>query len=184
MAFPLRMADEPEASIAAKVRAAAEVLHLEALLERRPRALSGGQMQRVAIGPHDRAEPPALPLRRAPVEPRRRPAHRDEGRDRETAPRLAATMIYVTHDQVEAMTLADRIVVLRDGAVEQIGAPIELYETRRTPSWPAFSVHRRSTSSPPASSAPPVPPPGSRLVTAPRSRRRSARKASRLELRW
>ena len=106
------------------------MLQLDALLDRKPRQLSGGQRQRVAIGRAIVREPTRLPVRRAAVQSRRRAARRDARRDRaRCTSELGATMIYVTHDQVEAMTLADRIVVLNAGRIEQVGAPLELYHT-------------------------------------------------------
>ncbi|MCS0494025.1 sn-glycerol-3-phosphate ABC transporter ATP-binding protein UgpC [Ancylobacter sp. MQZ15Z-1] len=128
MAFGLRMAKRPEAEIKAQVAEAARILQLEALLERKPRALSGGQRQRVAIGRSIVRHPKLFlfdePLSNLDAELRSQmrveiaKLHRS----------LGATMVYVTHDQVEAMTLADRIVVLRAGLVEQIGTPTELYD--------------------------------------------------------
>ncbi|SDB40766.1 ABC transporter ATP-binding protein [Bauldia litoralis] len=127
MGFALTVARMPKAEIAARVDRAADVLKLEALLDRRPKALSGGQRQRVAIGRAIVREPKAFlfdePLSNLDaalrVEMRLEIAklHR----------RLDATMVYVTHDQVEAMTLADKIVVLQAGRIEQVGAPIDLY---------------------------------------------------------
>ena len=128
MAFGLRMAKMPEADIKARVAEAARILQLEPLLERKPRALSGGQRQRVAIGRSIVRHPKIFlfdePLSNLDAELRSQmrveiaKLHRS----------LGATMVYVTHDQVEAMTLADRIVVLRAGLVEQIGSPTELYD--------------------------------------------------------
>ncbi|QDL94658.1 ABC transporter ATP-binding protein (plasmid) [Paroceanicella profunda] len=128
MGFGLKTAGAPKAEIAAKVDAAAQVLKLEPMLDRRPKDLSGGQRQRVAIGRSIVREPSAFlfdePLSNLDaslrVEMRFEIAklHRD----------LAATMIYVTHDQVEAMTLADKIVVLSAGQIEQVGSPRTLYE--------------------------------------------------------
>lgn len=128
MAFGLIQAKTPEDEIDRRVRQAAEVLHLTDYLERSPRALSGGQRQRVAIGRAIVREPQVFlfdePLSNLDaalrVQTRLEIARLHE--------RLGTTMIYVTHDQVEAMTLADKIVVLRDGRVEQVGSPIELYE--------------------------------------------------------
>ena len=128
MAFPLKVAGVPKAEVEAKVRAAAEILQLEALLDRRPKALSGGQRQRVAIGRCIVRDPAAFlfdePLSNLDA------ALRVEMRVQiaRLHKQLAATMIYVTHDQVEAMTLADRIVVFSEGRIEQIGAPLDLYE--------------------------------------------------------
>ncbi|WP_018389999.1 ABC transporter ATP-binding protein [Ancylobacter sp. FA202] len=129
MAFGLRMAKKPEAEIKAQVLEAARILQLEALLERKPRALSGGQRQRVAIG-RSIVRHPKLFLFDEPLsnlDAELRSQMRVEIAKLHRA--LGATMVYVTHDQVEAMTLADRIVVLRAGLVEQIGSPTELYDT-------------------------------------------------------
>jgi multiple sugar transport system ATP-binding protein len=97
-------------------------------MQRRPKQLSGGQRQRVAIGRAIVRESQGVPVRRAAVQPRRGAARADAHRDRKrTAQRAQATMIYVTHDQVEAMTMADKIVVLNAGNIEQVGSPLELY---------------------------------------------------------
>ena len=140
MAFGLRMAKRPEAEIRAQVMEAARILQLEALLERKPRALSGGQRQRVAIGRSIVRHPKLFlfdePLSNLDAELRSQmrveiaKLHRS----------LGATMVYVTHDQVEAMTLADRIVVLRAGLVEQIGSPTELYDQPAKPFVAGFIV--------------------------------------------
>jgi len=127
MALGLRQAGRPRDEIAASVARAAAMLALEPLLERRPAELSGGQRQRVAIG-RAIVRKPALFLFDEPLsnlDAALRVATRIEiaRLHRE----LGATMIYVTHDQVEAMTLADRIVVLNAGRIEQVGAPMELY---------------------------------------------------------
>ncbi len=127
IAFGLKMAKEPKARIEEKVNAAARTLQLESYLDRKPRALSGGQRQRVAIGRAIVRDPTAFlfdePL--SNLDAALRVQMRLEiARLRQT---LDATMVYVTHDQVEAMTLADKIVVLRDGSVEQVGSPLELY---------------------------------------------------------
>ncbi len=127
MAFGLENVGTPRATIEAKVREAAKLLRLDALLERRPTQLSGGQRQRVAIGRAIVREPRIFlfdePLSNLDAE------LRVSMRTEITAlhERLHATMIYVTHDQVEAMTMADKIVVLRAGRVEQVGAPLDLY---------------------------------------------------------
>ena len=129
MAFGLENIRTPRAAIDAKVQGAAKLLRLDALLERRPTELSGGQRQRVAIGRAIVREPTIFlfdePLSNLDAE------LRVQMRTEITAlhERLETTMIYVTHDQVEAMTMADKIVVLRDGRVEQIGAPLDLYNT-------------------------------------------------------
>lgn len=127
MAFGLENLGVPKAQIATKVNGAATMLRLDTLLERKPTQLSGGQRQRVAIGRAIVREPKLFlfdePLSNLDAE--LRVSMRAEIRDLHA--RLKATMIYVTHDQVEAMTLADKIVVLRAGKVEQIGSPLELY---------------------------------------------------------
>ncbi len=127
MAFGLENARVPRDAIDKRVRGAAAMLRLDTLLERKPTQLSGGQRQRVAIGRAIVREPKIFlfdePLSNLDAE--LRVSMRAELR--ELHRRLGATMIYVTHDQVEAMTLADRIVVLRDGRIEQVGTPQELY---------------------------------------------------------
>lgn len=127
MAFPLKIARVPASEARKKVDAAARALDLTSLLERRPKALSGGQRQRVAIGRAIVREPKAFlfdePLSNLDAE--LRVAMRLELT--ELHRQLTTTMIYVTHDQVEAMTMADRIVVLNKGKVEQFGTPLELY---------------------------------------------------------
>jgi multiple sugar transport system ATP-binding protein len=127
MGFGLQVAHAPKAEIAEKVDKAAETLKLEPYLDRKPKELSGGQRQRVAIGRAIVREPSAFlfdePLSNLDaalrVEMRLEIAKLHQ--------KLNATMVYVTHDQVEAMTLADRIVVLQTGVIEQIGTPLELY---------------------------------------------------------
>jgi multiple sugar transport system ATP-binding protein len=117
--------------IDARIRRAAEILQITELLARRPSQLSGGQSQRVAIGRAIVKEPQAFlfdePLSNLDAELRVKMRSEIVSLHR----RLKSTMVYVTHDQVEAMTMADTIVVLRDGAVEQIGTPIELYARPR-----------------------------------------------------
>jgi multiple sugar transport system ATP-binding protein/alpha-glucoside transport system ATP-binding protein len=128
MAFGLKQAKTDPAEIDRRVRDAAEILQITDYLDRSPRNLSGGQRQRVAIGRAIVRDPQVFlfdePLSNLDaalrVQTRLEIARLHE--------RLATTMIYVTHDQVEAMTLADKIVVLRDGRIEQVGSPIELYE--------------------------------------------------------
>jgi lactose/L-arabinose transport system ATP-binding protein len=128
IAFGLRMAKFPKDQIAERVTEAARILQIEPLLARKPRELSGGQRQRVAIGRAIVRHPKLFlfdePLSNLDAELRTQ--MRVEIAKLHRA--LGVTMIYVTHDQVEAMTLADRIVVLRNGLVEQIGAPTELYD--------------------------------------------------------
>ena len=128
MGFSLTMRGVPKAEIAEAVAKAAEILGLTNLLQRKPSELSGGQRQRVAMGRAIVREPVAFlfdePLSnldaqlRGQMRAEIRALHR----------RLGATSIYVTHDQVEAMTMADQIVVMRGGRVEQIGAPLDLYD--------------------------------------------------------
>ena len=128
IAFGLKMSKVPKAEIETQVAEAARILQMEALLDRKPRQLSGGQRQRVAIGRAIVRHPKLFlfdePLSNLDAELRAQMRveiarlHRD----------LGVTMIYVTHDQVEAMTLADRIVVLRSGLVEQVGSPQDLYD--------------------------------------------------------
>ena len=127
IAFPLRMARLDRTTIEQKVHEAAELLRLGALLPRKPRALSGGQQQRVAIG-RAMVRDPAVYLFDEPLsnlDAQLRIELRDEIAGLQRA--IGATMVYVTHDQVEAMALADRIVALNDGRVEQTGAPMDLY---------------------------------------------------------
>ena len=127
MAFGLENLGIAKAEIENKVGAAATLLRLNELLQRKPTQLSGGQRQRVAIGRSIVREPKLFlfdePLSNLDAE--LRVSMRAEIRDLHA--RLKATMVYVTHDQVEAMTMADKIVVLRLGKVEQVGAPLELY---------------------------------------------------------
>jgi multiple sugar transport system ATP-binding protein len=128
IAFALKMAGLPRAKIERKVEAAAATLNLTPYLDRKPRELSGGQRQRVAIGRAIVREPKAFlfdePLSNLDA------ALRVQMRQEVTRlqRQLATTAIYVTHDQVEAMTMADRIVVLNAGRIEQYGSPLDLYE--------------------------------------------------------
>jgi multiple sugar transport system ATP-binding protein len=131
IAFPLRMAKMEKAEINRRVNAAAEVLNLADYIDRKPGQLSGGQRQRVAIGRAIVREPSAFlfdePL--SNLDAALRVGMRME--ISELHKKLATTMVYVTHDQVEAMTMADKIVVLRAGFIEQVGSPLELYRTPR-----------------------------------------------------
>ena len=131
IAFPLRMAKMDQAEIDRRVNAAAEVLNLADYIDRRPGQLSGGQRQRVAIGRAIVREPSAFlfdePL--SNLDAALRVGMRME--ISELHKKLATTMIYVTHDQVEAMTMADKIVVLQAGVIEQVGSPLELYRRPR-----------------------------------------------------
>jgi lactose/L-arabinose transport system ATP-binding protein len=128
LGFGLRMANTARAEIDRQVDAAARILKIEPLLDRRPGQLSGGQRQRVAIGRAIVRKPDVFlfdePLSNLDAELRVSMRIEIARLHRE----LGNTMVYVTHDQTEAMTLADRIVVLRDGRIEQIGTPRELYE--------------------------------------------------------
>ena len=125
--FGLRMTGHPKSEIEARTKHAADLLQLGQLLDRKPSQLSGGQRQRVAIGRAIVREPGVFlfdePL--SNLDAALRVQMRIEiGRLHQS---LATTMIYVTHDQVEAMTMADRIVVLNGGVIEQVGSPLELY---------------------------------------------------------
>ena len=128
MSFGLRMAHRPKAEIDEKVMRAAKILQLDQLLDRKPGQLSGGQRQRVAIGRAIVRDPDVFlfdePLSNLDAE--LRVQTRVEIAKLHQA--LGATIIYVTHDQTEAMTLASKIVVLRAGRVEQVGPPLQLYE--------------------------------------------------------
>ncbi|MEP6502989.1 MAG: ABC transporter ATP-binding protein [Betaproteobacteria bacterium] len=132
LGFALRMDRRPAAEIAARVGRAAEILQLSALLDRLPKALSGGQRQRVAIGRAIVREPRVFlfdePLSNLDaalrVQMRLELARLHQ--------ELGTTMVYVTHDQVEAMTLGDRIALFNGGRLEQVGPPLELYERPRT----------------------------------------------------
>ncbi|OLO03244.1 MULTISPECIES: sn-glycerol-3-phosphate ABC transporter ATP-binding protein UgpC [Salinicola] len=128
MAYALKLQRRPRAEIERRVHEAATLLGIDALLERRPRHLSGGQRQRVAMGRAIVREP-ALFLFDEPLsnlDAALRVQMRQE--IRRLQQRLGASMLYVTHDQVEAMTLADRLVVMREGRIEQIGTPMSLFE--------------------------------------------------------
>ncbi|WP_339930056.1 sn-glycerol-3-phosphate ABC transporter ATP-binding protein UgpC [uncultured Brevundimonas sp.] len=131
MAFGLKIAKADKAEIDRRVRAAATVLNITDYLERKPKALSGGQRQRVAIGRAIVREPQVFlfdePLSNLDAALRVRMRYEFARLHEE----LKTTMIYVTHDQIEAMTLADRIVVLHAGRIEQVGAPMDLYEHPR-----------------------------------------------------
>ena len=127
MAYGLKNRGTPKPEIDARVAEAARILELQPYLERKPRALSGGQRQRVAMGRAIVRKPAAFlfdePL--SNLDAKLRVSMR--GEIKQLQKRLATTSIYVTHDQLEAMTLADRLVVLNGGKIEQIGAPLEVY---------------------------------------------------------
>ena len=128
MAFALALAKTDKPTIEAKVGRAAEILALTPLLERYPRQLSGGQRQRVAMGRAIVRDPQVFlfdePL--SNLDAKLRVAMRSE--IKELHQRLKTTSIYVTHDQIEAMTMGDKIVVMRDGRIEQTGSPLDLYD--------------------------------------------------------
>jgi multiple sugar transport system ATP-binding protein len=128
MGFSLKLRNAPKAEIESRVSRAAEILSLTPLLARYPRQLSGGQRQRVAMGRAIVRDPQVFlfdePL--SNLDAKLRVAMRTE--IKELHQRLKTTTVYVTHDQIEAMTMADKIVVMHDGLVEQIGTPLELYD--------------------------------------------------------
>jgi multiple sugar transport system ATP-binding protein len=128
MAFSLKLKNAPKSEVDTKVNRAAEILGLTKLLDRYPRQLSGGQRQRVAMGRAIVRDPQVFlfdePL--SNLDAKLRVAMRTE--IKALHQRLKTTTIYVTHDQIEAMTMADKIVVMHDGVVEQMGAPLELYD--------------------------------------------------------
>src|SRR5881394_1966393 len=128
MGFSLKLRKAPKSEIDSRVRRAAEILGLIPLLERFPRQLSGGQRQRVAMGRAIVRDPQVFlfdePL--SNLDAKLRVAMRTE--IKELHQRLKTTTVYVTHDQIEAMTMADKIVVMHDGIVEQIGTPLDLYD--------------------------------------------------------
>src|SRR5271166_887963 len=132
MSFGLKLRNTPKEEIQARVKRAADILHVVPYLSRYPRQLSGGQRQRVAMGRAIVRDPQVFlfdePL--SNLDAQLRVQMRAE--IKELHQRLETTTIYVTHDQIEAMTMADRIVVMRDGVVEQVGAPLELYDRPAT----------------------------------------------------
>ena len=129
MAFSLQLQGVPKKAIEERVQSAAKILQMEHLLDRRPAALSGGQRQRVAIGRAIVRNPDVFlfdePLSNLDAALR----HETRVEIAKLHTQLQATTIYVTHDQVEAMTLADKIVVLKDGEVMQVGSPMELFNS-------------------------------------------------------
>src|SRR5215475_6120136 len=128
LAFGLKMRKFEKSEIESRIKRAATILGIENLLERKPRQLSGGQRQRVALG-RAIVRDPAVFLFDEPLsnlDAKLRVQMRTE--IKELHERLETTTVYVTHDQIEAMTMADVIVIMRDGVVEQIGAPLELYD--------------------------------------------------------
>jgi multiple sugar transport system ATP-binding protein len=131
MAFGLKMRKFPKAEIATRVREAAQMLGIQELLNRKPRQLSGGQRQRVAVGRAIVRHPQVFlfdePL--SNLDAKLRVQMRVELK--RLHDRLETTAIYVTHDQVEAMTLGDRVVVMKDGLVQQVGEPLSIYAKPR-----------------------------------------------------
>lgn len=129
MAFGLKLRGFPKAEIDQRVRQAAEILNITEYLERKPKALSGGQRQRVAVGRAIVRQPKAFlfdePL--SNLDAKMRVQMRME--ISKLHHQLQSTMIYVTHDQVEAMTMGDRIVVMKDGVIQQVDAPLKIYES-------------------------------------------------------
>ena len=132
MAYSLKIAKLPQSEIDKKVQEAAELLQLDEYLERKPKQLSGGQRQRVAMGRAIVREPAVFlfdePL--SNLDAKLRVQMRLE--IKELQDKLGVTSLYVTHDQVEAMTMADRMIVMNDGIAEQIGTPLEVYEKPST----------------------------------------------------
>ena len=138
LAFSLKLSRAPQKEIEERVARAAKILGLEPLLTRRPKQLSGGQRQRVAMGRAIVRDPQVFlfdePL--SNLDAKLRVQMRAE--IRELHQRLKATTIYVTHDQIEAMTMADKIVAMHDGIVEQVGTPLELFDRPRNVFVAAF----------------------------------------------
>jgi multiple sugar transport system ATP-binding protein len=132
MAFSLKIAKRPQAEIDRRVAEATDILHLNELLDRRPSQLSGGQRQRVAMGRAIVRKPEVFlfdePL--SNLDAKLRTQMRTE--IKRLHARVPSTVVYVTHDQVEAMTLADRIVIMRDGHIEQVGTPDEVFHSPAT----------------------------------------------------
>ena len=128
MAFGLKLRKFPKAEIERRVREAARILEIEHLLDRKPKALSGGQRQRVALGRAIVREPKVFlmdePL--SNLDAKLRVQMRAEISKLHN--RLQTTVVYVTHDQIEAMTMGDRIVVLNDGIIQQVGSPLDVYD--------------------------------------------------------
>ena len=140
MAFGLKLRKVPKDEIDARVRQAAKMLGIEELLGRRPKALSGGQRQRVAVGRAIVREPQVFLMDEtlSNLDAKLRVQMRTELV--KLHQRLQTTMIYVTHDQTEAMTMGDRIVVMKDAVIQQVGEPWRFTTTRTTSSLPASSA--------------------------------------------
>jgi len=139
LAFPLRIRKEDQATITRRVGEVAEILGITELLERRPKQLSGGQRQRVAVGRAIIRKPRVFlfdePLSNLDAQLRTHMRTELKSLQRE----LGVTTVYVTHDQVEAMTMSDRMAVLNDGALQQVGTPAEVYNTPSTPFVATFT---------------------------------------------
>ena len=162
LAFSLMLAKQDKATIDQKVGRAAEILALSALMDRYPRQLSGGQRQRVAMGRAIVRDPQVFlydePL--SNLDAKLRVAMRSELK--ELHQRLKTTSVYVTHDQIEAMTMGDRIVVMKDGRIEQVGSPLDLYDhpdqrLRRRLHRLAFDELRSGDAAPPGRRGQPRP---------------------------
>ena len=140
IAFPLKLRKMDKAEIDQRVEQAAEILDITEYLDRKPKALSGGQRQRVAIGRAIVREPKVLlmdePLSNLDAKLR----NQMRAELIKLRQRINTTFIYVTHDQTEAMTLGDRIVIMKDGVIQQIGTPQEVFNTPPTCLWPASSA--------------------------------------------
>ena len=153
MSFALELRGTPKAEIDARVKRAAALLHIEPYLDRKPKELSGGQRQRVAMGRAIVRSPQAFlmdePLSNLDAKLR----VQTRAQVAQLQDRLGTTMVYVTHDQTEAMTLGDRVAVMRAGVLQQVGAPGELYEnpaTKRFAGWSYSSAGGPTCCSSPA----------------------------------
>ncbi|MFZ9870112.1 MAG: ABC transporter ATP-binding protein [Candidatus Kapaibacteriota bacterium] len=139
LAFPLKIRKEPADAIRQRVREVAEILDITPLLERRPRQLSGGQRQRVAVGRAIIRKPRVFlfdePLSNLDAQLRTHMRTELKALQRQ----LGVTTVYVTHDQVEAMTMSDRMAVLNNGSLQQVGTPAEIYQHPATPFVATFT---------------------------------------------
>jgi ABC-type sugar transport system ATPase subunit len=127
LAYGLKVRGTDRDTIARSVASAAGALGLEPLLDRRPAQLSGGQRQRVALGRAMVRQPAGVPARRAALQSRSGPRAQARAELRRLHQSLGATVVYVTHDQEEAMTLGDRVAVMREGRLEQVASPEDIY---------------------------------------------------------
>ena len=143
MAFGLKLRSMPKDEIDQKVEEAAKILRHHRTARPQAEAALGRTAPARRDRPRHRARSQGLPVRRAAQQPRRQAARRDARRDQALHRRLSTTTVYVTHDQVEAMTLADRVVVMKDGVIQQVGAPLELYHRPTTSSSRVSSARRR-----------------------------------------